>query len=190
LKGVAWEKSYFKKIALVALLLALAAASRRFEIFRMPQGGSVNLSVVFVVTAYIILDVKGSFLFAVIYSFIVFAMEPYYRGVVQFLLDYPLAQMSLIMIKLNLTRVVKRSKIAQGLVILGAFSVKLFLHTLSGVIFFKDFAPAGKNLWIWSLSYNASYTIPEALLALVAYFSITIKFRSLFALRGGDIDEE
>jgi thiamine transporter len=41
------------------------------------------------------------------------------------------------------------------------------IHVLSGAIFFGAYAPEGMNPWIYSLGYNASYIVPNGIIAIV-----------------------
>jgi thiamine transporter len=51
-------------------------------------------------------------------------------------------------------------------IILGMIG-RLLSHIISGVIYFSSYAPQGTNPWIYSITYNASVILPDAILALV-----------------------
>ena len=51
--------------------------------------------------------------------------------------------------------------------ITAAEAVRLGLHFLSGVVYFGHFAPEGMEVWRYSLGYNASYLVPEAMLVIL-----------------------
>jgi thiamine transporter len=53
-----------------------------------------------------------------------------------------------------------------------AGSLRLFCHTLAGVIFFASYAPIGENVWIYSLIYNATFLVPS--LALSAFIALIL----------------
>jgi thiamine transporter len=41
-------------------------------------------------------------------------------------------------------------------------------HVVSGIVYFGDLAPEGTSAWKYSLAYNASYLVPETILAAIA----------------------
>ncbi|MDD4160156.1 MAG: energy-coupled thiamine transporter ThiT [Synergistaceae bacterium] len=43
---------------------------------------------------------------------------------------------------------------------------------MSGVVFFSEYAPAGMNVWLYSLLYNASVVIPECMICLAMIYFI------------------
>ena len=57
-------------------------------------------------------------------------------------------------------------RIALGITI--AESVRLTAHVVSGIIYFGHLAPEGTPVWHYSLVYNASYLVPEYIIALIA----------------------
>ena len=46
--------------------------------------------------------------------------------------------------------------------------IRMVCGILSGVILWADYAPEGMNLWVYSIVYNASYMIPNAILTAVS----------------------
>ena len=44
-------------------------------------------------------------------------------------------------------------------------SARLLCHLLSGVVFFASFAPKGVNVWLYSLTYNATFLLPSLVLS-------------------------
>lgn len=61
----------------------------------------------------------------------------------------------------------------------GAFvgiGLRMFSHILSGVWFFGQYAPEGVSPWVYSLSYNAQYMIPEIIISgfILVYLAPTV----------------
>lgn len=50
--------------------------------------------------------------------------------------------------------------------------LRLLVHTISGVVFFAEYAPSGQSPIMYSLIYNASYILIEVILTL---FIVNIK---------------
>jgi thiamine transporter len=58
-----------------------------------------------------------------------------------------------------------RLRIGAG-VVLGN-GLRLAAHFVSGIVFFAAYAPAGEPVWLYSLLYNASYMLPQAVLQIL-----------------------
>lgn len=61
----------------------------------------------------------------------------------------------------------------------GAFAgigLRMFSHILSGVWFFGQYAPEGVSPWVYSLSYNAQYMVPEIIISgfILVYLAPTV----------------
>jgi thiamine transporter len=56
---------------------------------------------------------------------------------------------------------VLRIRIACGIVLGNV--LRLAAHFISGWVFFAEYAPEGQPVWLYSLSYNATYVIPETI---------------------------
>ena len=65
----------------------------------------------------------------------------------------------------------RRTSIIVGIIV--TFSARLLCHFISGIIIWEALWPNGLGWapWIWSISYNASYMVPEMLITgVVAFF--------------------
>lgn len=162
-----------RKIALVGIMIALAAALEVVFMFlpSLPQGGRISLSLlpIFVI-AYKEgpgLGLVTGFIFGLV-NFMLSGFQIY--GVWQsFFLDYlfafGLVGLSGFIFKLN-----QDSKIifVSGIFV-GSF-IRFFMHYLSGVLLFGEFAPEGTPAALYSLTYNASYMIPSFIgIAIIGY---------------------
>ncbi len=68
----------------------------------------------------------------------------------------------------------KRRLVGYGV---GAFAVTMFrfvCSALSGGILWGSYAPEGMNVWVYTITYNASYMIPNAILTTVLVVALAI----------------
>ena len=149
----------------VALAIVLGTLTRFVQL---PFGGSINLSLL----PLIVLALRRGFQVGVIsgalYGVVDFVLNPFFYHPAQVLLDYPLAfgcmgALSGLGAHFNISR---HYLWAAGVVVgLGGFG-RPFFHWLSGVLFFSSYAPPGEPVWLYSLTYNSSYVIPETILCM------------------------
>jgi thiamine transporter len=144
----------------IAMSAALATVLGLIRIFRMPQGGSVSLEMLPIL--YLSLR-RGSAMGMVggaVYGFVQLVTDPYVAHPIQFILDYPAAYTLVGLAGLLPSR--------PGLgVALGTLG-RLAIHTCSGAIFFAAYAWEGWHTWSYSLVYNLSYLVPEAVICAIA----------------------
>ena len=86
-------------------------------------------------------------------------LDPYIIHPIQLVMDYPLPFAALGLAGLFPNRPMI------GLVL--GTAGRYVIHVLSGAIFFGAYAPEGMNPWIYSLGYNASYIVPNGIIAIV-----------------------
>ncbi|WP_312649676.1 energy-coupled thiamine transporter ThiT [Proteiniclasticum sp.] len=150
-------------MAQISISVAICAVLNSFPLFRMPQGGSVTLAstlpIVIMAFAYgPEVGMLTGFLFGVVNLF----LGPYIIHPLQTLLDYPLPFM-LVGASGYFRNRYLGSIIGQAL--------RLFMHVLSGVIFFSSYAPVGQQeglgLWLYSIGYNGSFVAVELAILLV-----------------------
>ena len=99
---------------------------------------------------------------AIAYGLLQFVMEPYFYSIPQFFTDYPLAFGSL---GLSGFFYKKKNGLIKGYVagVLGRY----FFAFLSGLIFFASYAEgSGMSAPVYSLVYNGSYLLTEAVITL------------------------
>ncbi len=152
-----------KQLVFSAAAIAIAVVCSMIKLFEMPMGGSVTMfSMLFIV---IIAYWYGSYvgiMTAVAYGLVQFVMEPIFYTLPQMLLDYPIAFGALGLAGFFHN---KKFGLQTGYVVgvLGRF----VFSTLSGVVFFASYAPAGMHPLVYSMGYQASYLVPEALVTLI-----------------------
>jgi thiamine transporter len=154
--------SHAKAIAVGALCVALAFALNQVSIFRMPLGGSVTpFSMAFIVLAgYWLGPVYG------ILSGVALGLLDTITGATiihpaQYLLDYILG-----FGMLGIGGLFRKWKWGLQIGYVAGVLGRYAMVTLSGVIFFYMYAPAGQHALIYSMIYNISYIGPEAVVSL------------------------
>ena len=162
-----------------ALGIALALVTSYIKLWEMPMGGSVTLlSMLFICLIGYWYGLKYGLIAGIAFGLLQFVIDPYMISVPQVILDYPLAFGALGLSGLFCD---KRFGLQIGYVIgvIGRF----VCSTLSGVIFFADYAPEGMNPWVYSIAYQGSYLGVELLLTLIV-ISIPPVAKALSLVKG------
>ena len=172
-------KDTTKKLVSSALGIALALVTSYIKLWEMPMGGSVTLlSMLFICLIGYWYGLKYGLIAGIAFGLLQFVIDPYMISVPQVILDYPLAFGALGLSGLFCD---KRFGLQIGYVIgvIGRF----VCSTLSGVIFFADYAPEGMNPWVYSIAYQGSYLGVELLLTLIV-ISIPPVAKALSLVKG------
>ncbi|NLG04637.1 MAG: energy-coupled thiamine transporter ThiT [Clostridia bacterium] len=152
-----------RQLVFSAVGMALALVTSYMKLASLPFGGSITLfSMFFIVFIGYLFGVNAGLTAAVAYGILQLIIEPYIFHPVQVLLDYPLA-----FGMLGLSGFFANKK--HGLMIGYAVSVlgRYICHVISGYIFFGAYAPEGSNAFIYTLSYNLTYILPEFIATMV-----------------------
>lgn len=152
-----------RKLVFAAMGIALAMVTSYIKVWKMPMGGSVTLfSMLFVSLIGYWFGPKLGLMTGVAYGILQLVVDPFMLSLPQILFDYPLAFGAL---GLSGFFAAKKHGLQIGY-IAGVFGRFIF-STLSGVIFFADYAPEGMNPWVYSAAYQGSYLGVEAVLTLI-----------------------
>lgn len=152
----------------VAVAVALAVALSFWKVFTMPQGGSVSLDMVPLLLLAVRRGTPVGLLGGLLFGLLKLLINPYIVHPVQVVLDYPLAFAVLGFAGLWVRYGTKHvDYIRNGLSIGFGLALRFLSHLISGIIFFGEFAPEGTPGWLYSLTYNAAYYLPEMIVALV-----------------------
>ena len=168
-------------LAEIGIAVALAAVLGQVRLFMMPQGGSVSLEllpIIFItVRRGVVPALVGGFLYGLLQLVLpgAFVYHP-----VQAALDYPLAFMSLATAGLVVVTGIRSLALAVGLAIVA----RLVCHFLSGLIFFAAYAPAWEAPWLYALTYNLLYLLPEAVLTTLLLWPMLKAYDAAFPGRG------
>ena len=144
----------------VALMLALTIVLHQLRLFHMPQGGSVTLGamvpLLFLTYRY---GAGIGCLAGFVYGMINLMQDAFIVHPLQVLFDYPLPYMALAI-----------AAAVPGRIYLGAalaFTARFLCHYISGVVFFGSYAPPDTSPYLYSLVFNATYLVPEAVICLL-----------------------
>jgi thiamine transporter len=156
-------KMSVKQLTVSALCLSLAFILSNLKLFKLPMGGSVTVfSMFFVCFIGYLYGPRVSLAAAFAYGLLQMIIDPYIISVPQLLCDYILAFGAL-----GVSGFFHNSRygMVKGYVagILGRF----FFSTLSGVVFFADYAPEGMHPLAYSAAYNGSYIAAEGALTIL-----------------------
>lgn len=152
-----------KQLVYSAVAIALAVVCSMIKLFEMPMGGSVTLlSMLFIVLIAYWYGPYVGIMTAVAYGLVQFVTEPIFYTIPQMLLDYPLAFGAL-----GLAGFFNKKKYGLQIGYVVGVLGRFLFSTASGVIFFASYAPEGMNPLVYSMGYQASYLIPEAVVTLI-----------------------
>ena len=160
-----------KAISYAAVCIAMSFALSYLRIVKMPQGGSITIAslVPLMIYSYMFGTKKGVFA-GFIYGILQAFQDPYILHPAQFLLDYPLAFMCIglagCFAKVKALDKAPQVQIALGGVVAGF--ARFVMHFLSGMFAFGMWAPEGQPVWLYSLTYQAGYVLPDIAIAIVA----------------------
>jgi len=143
-----------------ALAIAASFVLSYVKIVSLPYGGTVTLASMLpmFIFAYIA-GPRAGLLAGLCYGLLQYIQEPFFVHWVQFLLDYPLAFSLLGLAGLF------RKNLYLGAVV-GSMA-RFVCHFLSGVVFFASYA-GDQNVFVYSLTYNMSYILPDMVICLAA----------------------
>lgn len=148
-----------KVMVQVAIAIALGTVLKMFRIIQMPMGGSVTLGsmipIIFIAYVY---GPKVGYLAGLLFGIMDLLLGAYVVHPIQLLLDYILA-----------FGVLGAAGYFKNNVILGTFTaigLRFLCHVISGVVFFSSYA-GDQNALIYSILYNGTYLLPEAIITMV-----------------------
>lgn len=155
-----------KQLVFSAAAIALAVILSMLKLSGLPNGGSVTLFSMLVISmAGYWYGPAAGITAAAAYGILQFLQEPYVVHPAQVLLDYPLAFGAL-----GISGFFSKKKNGLILGYLAGVVGRFFFHQVSGLIFYTEYVGsfAGNAGAVWtSTLYNLSYLLPEALLTLL-----------------------
>lgn len=164
-----------RRLAETAIMLALSTILAELPVIKFPFGGSVTIfsQVPMVVVAHrygIKWGVFSGLSMGIIQ--LLFGMEnfSYVSGIVAYLIlifaDYIVAFGSLGFSGLFKNKIKNTTlSIALGSALVSV--IRFLCHFISGVTIWGDYSAGAKSVWSYSLTYNASYMIPELIITVV-----------------------
>lgn len=162
-----------RQIAVCGLLIALAYVTSFIKLFTMPMSGSVVLLSMFFMSfiGYLYGPVCG-IVAGVAYGLLQFAQNPQLYYPLQFVFDYILAFGAL-----GLSGFFRSGKHALSGGYLIGVTGRFIFATLSGAIFFGEYAWDGWNPYLYSAVYNGIYIYTEAMITVVIVNIPLVKHR-------------
>jgi thiamine transporter len=157
-------------VAEIAVAVALAAVLGQLRLFVMPQGGSVSLELLPLIFIAVRRGVVPGLTAGLLYGVLqlglpgAFVLHP-----AQALLDYPLAFMALALAGfVRVGRLIGRRGALQLLLAVAvAVAGRFVFHFLSGLVFFAEYAPHWEAPWLYAITYNLLYLVPEGVLSVI-----------------------
>jgi thiamine transporter len=152
-----------KQLVYCAASLALAMVCSMIKFANLPMGGSVTLfSMLFVTLIGYWYGPYVGIMTGFAYGLLQFVIEPIFYTLPQMLLDYPLAFGAL-----GLSGFFYNKKWGLQTGYIAGVIGRYIFAVISGVVFFGSYAPEGTPAIVYSLTYNATYILPEAVATLI-----------------------
>ena len=152
-----------KNLAFCSLLIALATVTSFIKIFSFPFGGSVTLlSMLFIILAGYFYGPKLGVLTAIVYGLLQLIIDPQVYYPMQVVMDYILAFGAL-----SLGSFLWKKKHGLVLGYLIGVTGRFLFSSLSGYIFFAEYAWEGWSPILYALAYNGAYIYAETAITLV-----------------------
>ncbi|MBR6159708.1 MAG: energy-coupled thiamine transporter ThiT [Lachnospiraceae bacterium] len=152
-----------KGLAFCGVCIALAFVMSFVKLFSAPLGGSVTLcSMFFICVIGYFYGWKYSLTAAFAYGLLQFVQKPDIYSPMQVIIDYFCAFTAL-----GLSGFFRKSKAGLYIGYLAGVTGRFIFSSISGYVFFAEYAPEGWNPLIYSLCYNGSYIYIEAAITLV-----------------------
>ncbi|QIK57681.1 thiamine transporter [Erysipelothrix sp. HDW6A] len=170
-----------KDLVLIAFYSALFGVLEyitvTFSLFKMPQGGSVSISVIALILASYHLGVMKSLIVSLISFLFMFMVEPpVILNASQFMFDYIIAYMvySLSVLIPDL----KAGGLALPLGVIFSNFLRFMCHNIAGWVFFAEYYP-GNVLW-GVMAYNAVYMVPTMIVSFIIVTLVRPKLEKNF----------
>ena len=162
-----------KRLAVSAIMVALASVLSLIKVWQMPLGGSVTLlSMLPIVLVSVVYGIKQGLATSFVYALIQFFMDlPAAMGwgltatmwvgtiVFDYLVPFTCIGLAGIFRKKGLAGIVGGTTMVLAL--------RFVSHVISGVIFFDIWSP-WDNVFTYSIAYNGTFMLPELVLTLAA----------------------
>ena len=171
-----------RALAEMGVAIALAAVLGQVRLFVMPQGGSVSLELLPIIFIAVRRGVVPGLVTGFLYGLLQLGLPgAFVYHPAQAVLDYPLAFMVLAVAGFVDVRGWRSLTLAVAL----ALTARLSCHFLSGLIFFAAYAPAWEAPWLYALTYNLLYIVPEGALTVLLLWPALKAYDAAFPGRSG-----
>ena len=139
-----------------ALAIVLGIVCKALPLPRLPYGGSITLESIPILFVALWRGWRPGVQTGVLCGLLQLLLDAHIYHPIQVVLDYPIA--------FGLLGVAPVVGHAIPGILLGS-SLRFVAHLVSGIVFFGAYAPEGTSVWAYSAAYNATYIVPDAILA-------------------------
>lgn len=159
------DKFSTKIITRTAICIALGFLLSMVKLFHLPFGGSITLcSTLFIILPGYWFGIKIGIIAGVISGIINFIFTPIFLHPLQFVLDYILA-FAFLGLGSIFKKTGKNHSLIKGYIF--CMTLKFVCAFLSGIVFFKSYAPQNMPIILYSFLYNASYIFAESIMTII-----------------------
>ena len=169
---VSMGRSKLQLIIEIAIFAALAFVFSLIRLYRMPQGGSINLEMLPILVIALRRGPSTGVVTGVLFGILSSFLDSYIVHPIQFLTDYPLAFGAIGLAGIfsnqlhsNISKN-KNTIIPIVSAVLTAFIGRTAFHTISGIVFFGS-GEVGLNAINISLGYNLTYMVPTSIICAI-----------------------
>jgi thiamine transporter len=184
-------------IAEMGVAVALAAVLGLVRVWTMPQGGSVSLEMLPILFVAIRRGLGPGVATGAVYGLLQLVLPgAFVYHPLQALLDYPLAFAAvglagLVPVRTDVAKDAEgdhrrwfdgaaRAIVALLPAVLLGTGARFFFHFLSGLIYFASYAPSWEAPWLYSITYNLLYLVPEALITAIVLWPLLRAYDAAF----------
>ncbi len=157
------SKFTLKELTFSAMFVALATLLSYVKLFHLPTGGSITLlSMLFICLPGYFFGLRAGLFSAIAYGLLQFLQSPTILYPLQVIIDYPLAFGAL-----GLSGLFSGRKNGLQLGYLAGITGRFIFSTLSGWLFFAEYAWEGFHPLVYSSIYNLIYIYSEGIVTLL-----------------------
>ena len=163
-----------KALTGAAILIALATVTSLIKVFSFPFGGSITLcSMLFIAYVGFAYSYKVAFTASIAYGLLQFVIKPEFYTPLQVIIDYLFAFGGMGVSGFFCFIPQKSEKENHRRLITGfllAIFVRWVFSTISGYVFWSEYAWEGWNPFIYSMTYNGIYIFSEGILTIIVLY--------------------
>ena len=166
------QNRQIERLALSAMLIAMAVVLDMFPLFRAPFGGSVTLlsmaPILLLARKY---GIRWGFICGFVFAFMQLALGAFGRMgtwglsptvfIASLILDYFLAYSVLGLGGLFRRKSIENNVLWPAASTTIALTARFLCHFIAGVALWGAFAPEGQSVIVYSILYNGAYMLPE-----------------------------
>lgn len=169
------NKTRLNMLVEIAVFAAIGFVLDQFSFSLWPQGGSISFVMLPILLMACRWGLAGGITTGLLIGLLQMIINPYIVHWLQALLDYifafSLVGFAAVVRKplLHAAEQINKKKISLYVVIgiIVGGMLRFICHTLSGAVFFGEYAPEGQNVWAYTIIYNGSYMIPAIILTAI-----------------------